>query len=458
MPYESESGRFEKASKLGQTNIVNNDLVQSEIGEFEAHKPDTDEIPIERNSVDVDSLGPAEPRVQYVISIDGSRSEPETDKSYPENRIGFIQLATVLTKLREVRVQTGQKFVDPREVREIAESSLTQVVLPSTNHRYGDAADTHESWRAKTFDIFTDEDREFVPDATLFEYFHKLLMDSPRYENGQAIIHKCPNPDCDAGEQRIPSDAPGECSNCGTSIFPTDTLRVWERVSNHQPNLSALNVLMNIMEHLILGAFLDFFAEKDPEFLQHLGIIKDGPLAQFDTGYWIYGPILRRIHDVYDQQNELGYEPPVIVGVAKTGHFAQHADHVQERMPKNSALSMDDEYIYEYVVTSRSAGQQFGEKTYYGTNFIYNSPSERIFAVTIPRERDAAGDITYDPHAYPTLSRTADLLSEVETALYENSLIPVALANRYASIPVQTGSKVLAEFVNSVLDEGSNSL
>jgi hypothetical protein len=113
---------------------------------------------------------------------------------------------------------------------------------------------------------------------------------------------------------------------------------------------------------------------------------------------------------------------------------------------------MDDDDIYDYVVTSRKSGQQFGEKTYYGTNFLYKTASDRIFATTIPRER-RGGEITYDPTAYPTLRRTADLLEEIETALYENSLIPVALANQYASIPVKTGSKVLSEFVNRVLNE-----
>lgn len=451
MPYEYEGGGFEKASKLGHVQIINNELVQQEIAEFEAHKPDPDELPIEQNTVNVDTLEPSEPRIECVISIDGSRSEPVTDESYPENRIGFIQLATVLTKLREVRIQSGQKFVNPREVKQIAESSLTQVVLPSTNHCYREAADTHESWRKKTFDIFTDEEREFVPDSTLFGYFHKLLVDSKRYENGEAIIHQCPNPSCEAGERRIPSNDVDRCNECGTTIYPTDTLRVWEKVSNHQSNIQALNVLMNIMEQLVMGAFLDFFAEQDPEFLQHLGIIKDGPLAQFDTGYWIHAPILRRIQSVYQQQYELGYEPPVIVGVAKTGHFAQHADHVQNRMNQRSILSMDDEYIYDYVVTSRNSNQQFGQKTYYGTNFIYKTESGRIFSITVPREFEG-NRIVYDSTAYPTLRRTADLLSEVETALYENSLIPVALANQYASIPVQTGSKVLSEFVNRVLE------
>lgn len=330
---------------------------------------------------------------------------------------------------------------------------MTQLVLPSTNHRFGDAADTHESWRKKTYEIFIDEERELVPDSTLFDYFHRILKDSVRYENGEAVLHACPNPDCEAGEQRLPSDDIGVCDECGTSLYPTDTLRTWEKVSNHQPNIAALNVLMGVIEHLTLGAFLDFFADTDPEFLQHVGFIKDGPLAQFDTGYWIQAPLLRRIQSIYEQQAHLGYEAPVITGIAKTGHFSQHADHVQDLIPGRSVLSMDDDYIYDYVVTSRKSGQQFGAKTYYGTNFIYKSRAGRIFATTIPRERNADSEILYHPSAYPTLRRTVDLLEEIETSLYENSLIPVALANQYASIPVQTGSKVLSEFVNRVLDQ-----
>lgn len=454
MPYETGQGGFERANKLGQSTIINNDLVAEELGDFEENKPDPDEVPIEENTTPVEDLDHPTPTPKFVISIDGSRNEPERDDDYPENRIGFIQIAAVLTNLNQVEAQSGHRFVDPRKVKQIADSSLTQFVLPSTNHTYGGASDTHESWRKKTYDIFTDEEREFVPDTTLFEYYHKLLEDSVRYDGGAVLLNRCPNPECDERDLRVPSDGVGQCGGkegCGTSLYPTDALRVHERVSNHQSNISALTVLMNIIEHLALGAFLEFFAEKDPEFLQHIGFIKDGPLAQFDTGYWIHGPLLRRIHAIYEQQLEQDYARPVIVGVAKGGHFAQHGKRIREKMERNSVLSMDSDYIYDYVATSRSSGQQFGKKTYYGKNFIFRSNSGRVFAMTVPRETNSDGRILHEPAAYPTLRRTTQLLSQVETALYEDSLIPVALANQYASIPVKTGSKTLAEFANRVI-------
>jgi hypothetical protein len=48
-----------------------------------------------------------------------------------------------------------------------------------------------------------------------------------------------------------------------------------------------------------------------------------------------------------------------------------------------------------------------------------------------------------DPAHYPTLRRTLALLDSIGTQLYDNALIPVALAHSFAAYPLTTSTKVL---------------
>ena len=49
------------------------------------------------------------------------------------------------------------------------------------------------------------------------------------------------------------------------------------------------------------------------------------------------------------------------------------------------------------------------------------------------------------------LPRGIALLERIGTGLYQNALIPVALAHSFASIPLRTGSKVLTLLTKELL-------
>lgn len=205
---------------------------------------------------------------------------------------------------------------------------------------------------------------------------------------------------------------------------------------------------MDVLEHLTMCAYLLYLHERSPERLSRVGFIMDGPLAIFDTPAWLHEPVQETIATVYEQQWEQGYSPPLIVGIEKTGSFRDHADNVKEKMDKNSVLGMDNEYIYEYVM-SGTTDLEYGSKTYYGQKFIFKPESNRALVLTIPKVGD---DPPHDPRSYPMMRKTLETLTRVETALYDDATIPVTLAHQHASIPLKTGSRVLELFSRDVID------
>jgi len=443
---------FEKAQKLGHKPIVENELVQEELQDFKTKEHDPDEIPISENSVRVDNLEEQGKKPEYLLSIDGSPQEVATNEDYPSNRIGFIQIAAVLTHLNLIDQQINEKFVDPAKIEELDDSALQDLVLPSTNYTTGDAETVEDSWRAKVYESFCNRE---IENKSLLEVYLEIIQSDDRGIGPKTVdVYRCPNPECPTSgtKPHINSHATklGQCDECGTTVYPTDALRTHERVNGNQSNETAITALMNVVEHLTMCAYLLFLDEVSPERLSRTGFIMDGPLAIFDTPAWLHEPILDTIREIYQNQRSKGYSPPIICGIEKSGSFRDHAENIKDKIEPNSVLGMDNDYIYDYVM-SGTTDLKYGSKTYYGRKFIYKSSSERIFVLTLPEVPDSGP--AHEPQSYPLMKRTLDTLSSVETALYDDATIPVTLAHQRASIPLKTGSRVLELFSKESVED-----
>lgn len=442
MPYDSGRGGYELAKRLGHVPVVDNELVVDELQDLETREPEVDEVPVSSHTVEVEELENQDSSIpiEFTFSFDGSRQEVEVSEDFPANRIGFIQTSAVLTHLGRLRQQKDLRLVDPTRIKQIANTDLLHAVVPSTNYRRKGLGSTHESFRENLYTkIFKDR---VIEDKSLLEWFGKIVSLSDHETNGNLQLRYCPvDNDCDREDIPVPIDEAGECPGCGEVIYPTDRFRIHERINDTQPNETAITNVMNLLEHLSCAIYLRRVSKGSPQRLEKAGLILDGPLAQFDSGAWFYEPLLENIKDIYQKQEAAGVSCPPIVGVEKSGQFVSHAKYIQDELTPKSILWMDDDYIYNNIIVSRNS-DTYGEKTYYGQKFIYKAESGRVFVLNIPKI-PLEGYEKHSPHAYPQLERTINIIEEVQTALYEDSLIPVAMANEYASIPLQTGSRVL---------------
>lgn len=455
MPY-GKGDAYETAQRLGHVPIVENELVQEELEAFETKEIDPEEAPIEDNTYVLEDLPNEGVEPSYLLSIDGSLQEVPTNNDYPSNRIGFVQIAAVLTKLDLLDDQQSERFVDPARVEELDNSSLQDIVLPSSNYVRDDAQTTTESWRKHIYETFLSRQ---IEGRSLLEIYLDVIQADPRHVDENTVdVYRCPNPECESntGNRRekihiqTSVDDLGNCPECGVEVYPTDALRTHERVSESQSNRTSIADIMQVIEHLTMCAYLLYLSDKNPERLSRVGFIIDGPLAVYGQGSFLHKPILQTIARVRNRQKKLGYEPPIIVGIEKTGQFKDHADQVKEKMQPGTLLKMDNEYIYEYVKTG-TADSEYGTREHYGWPFIYRTKSGRVFAIKIPKLPQ--GDNKYDPMNYPLMRKTLESISNVETALYDDATIPVTLAHQRASIPLKTGSRVLELFSKDTLKE-----
>ena len=325
---------FETAQKLGHVPIIENELVQEELQNFETRETDPEEAPIGDYSVSVDDLPDEGSDPDYLLSIDGSPREVPINDDYPSNRIGFIQIAAVLTNLQLIDAQQTKRFVDPAQVQEIDKSSLQDIVLPSSNYTVAGCATTLDSWRKTVLQTF--QNRE-IEDKSLLEVFLDVIESNERYVDDHTVdVYRCPNPDCETTGSKphihVNAYQGGQCDTCGVDVCPTDALRTHERVNQNQPNQTAITAIMNVLEHLTMCAYLLYLHRTSPERLSRVGFVMDGPLAIFDTPAWFHEPILETIDQIYTEQWEMGYSPPLIVGIEKSGSFRDHADNIEDEM------------------------------------------------------------------------------------------------------------------------------
>ncbi len=436
MPYYTDRGRMERSRSFGHVPIVQSPFVQERLRTYRIFAPQATQSPDNTLLLDSASLAAPSSDIRWVIAFDGSSQEVEVREEFPSTRIGYIQVAGVLTDLRRMLSQDSQRFVDPAVIHDAAQEALHSIVVPGSNVCRPDMPTVKDSWRAEVYEIF----REYrIEDRSPLDVLMLLVSFSDKRAPGGVILARCAaNEACTARDIEVPRDG-RECPSCHGLLYPTDALRIHEEVSEEHGNSTALGRLMTCLEQVTMVGYLDFLRTRRPEALATTAFVTDGPLAIFGPQAWLHQPVMKFIQDLVTRVPQ----GPVIVGVEKTGQFPEHAMAIADHIARRQIMALSDDYIYSHVLTFRSSpNAPYGRDTYYGQKFFYKTAQGCLLTISVPKVSPEPTD-RHNPRHYSLLPNTLALLDRIGTSLYEHALIPVALAHSFASIPLRTGSKVL---------------
>jgi len=208
---------------------------------------------------------------------------------------------------------------------------------------------------------------------------------------------------------------------------------------------------MLVVEHLLPIHYIRFLAENSPTALSSLAVFIDGPLAIFGNPAWLHGPIMQYLAETNLRLEDSGQQGPIVIGLQKTGQVVDHVSLLDRFLPNNRLFSIDDDYRYEQILIGREqSANGFGSETYYGQDFVFKTLSGRSFVFSLPypflvkNEPDTRFvDAKTDLGRYPELPRALALIQHFESDLYENAVVPIALAHRYTAISLVPGGRVL---------------
>lgn len=443
MPYKGET-----AGKGGHSDFVRNPDVQNFLASCEYMRPPSDDEAKIIASEFIEAPKGNPPRLpDFVVASDASKNDTPINDKLPSTQVGFVKVSHVLVAmdLYAELINPSTRFVDPFKAAALHRNAQPiTYVLPGSNIKYKGAATVKDGFRQAVYDQFSSDHRNGSNRLVLTETL--LLLN-----NGVLTISKCPSCSYKINFDFSPQQTLRTCCNCNVNVYVTDWLRLHEGISDFGDNASAMTRMMNAVEHLLLAAFILELLNNSPAALSSIAFVIDGPLALFGEPAKLHQRLMQLIHEANTKLSALGYEPVLVMGLQKTGNVMDHARLLERFLPNGVIRVIDDAYRQKYITGSDTVSENFGSETYYGQDFLFKTEKGRIFNFALPypfaNKGSSGGDFASKKvilSNYGSLiDRACDLIRHFELDLYDNAIVPVALAHRHASISLVPGGKVL---------------
>jgi hypothetical protein len=208
---------------------------------------------------------------------------------------------------------------------------------------------------------------------------------------------------------------------------------------------------MNYIEHLSLAQHVRYLLERSPEALSNLCFFVDGPLACFGNAAWLHAQMMAVLFDAQAQLQARGLPAFVVIGLQKTGQVVEHAMSLDRVLPPGRFAPLSDDYRGTYIAQRPEGWEKtFGHETYYGQDFIFKTDTGQIFVFALPYPMRSKEPLNHfrtakaEAQRYGELEKALHLIRHFELDLYQNSVIPIALAHRHASISLVPGDLPLS--------------
>lgn len=438
---------IERASKIAHTEIIKNAQVREYL--------DGCEIPSAPPAVSLAgklrSLGESpESAVTAVIAVDGGYTETYVREEYPSASIAFFTFGPLLFELADLRSLEQKRFIAPEDLARLKNIERFTLVLPIKGVRRRGEASLSRTIRRTVYEFFAQArgaDERLMESLTWFLFRQwKRPFDDAQI----ALVEHCPE-GCGHGPTTFVQDGPSrkQCAGCGEPVFLTDVFRLHERIDDELGARGILSYVMTMLEQLVLVHLIYTILERlQPSLMRRILFVKDGPLAFFGVVSPLHRPMRELVEHLLTEPS--GRDGPTLrlVGLEKSGEFVEHAAEIQGHMEPGSYLIVGDEYIRRFVVPGE-AGIVYGRNTYYGQKVLFRAPGGEMHVATIPGRSYLAEPSMED---IPYLEEILSLISELRCSMYENSLIPVALANKLVSLSDFPSKRILTTFAQDVIE------
>jgi len=446
MPYNRET-----AGKGGHADFVRNPDVQQFLANCDYMRPPSDDEAKAIASKFVPAPSGKPPRLpNFVVASDASKSDAPINDKLPSTQLGFIKVSHILVAMDKYAelIDPRSRFVDPFKAAEMHRNARPiTYVLPGSNIRYLGSPTVRDGFRRAVYDQVSANRRDGDNRMVLTETLLAL--------NDECMTIK-PCPSCKGNIEHLKFTSRCHthiCPHCSTTVYVTDWLRLHEGLSDFGDNTSAMTRMMNAIEHLLLAAFILELLRGNPVALGKIAFVMDGPLALFGEPAKLHPRLMNLLHQANTKLSSLGLEPLLVMGLQKTGSVMNHAQLLEPFLPGGVLRVVDDEYRHTYITGSDTPSDNFGNETYYGQDFLFKTERGRIFNFALPypfanKEVGGGGgafaQMKIELERYGSLiERACDLIRHFELDLYDNAIVPVALAHRHASISLMPGGKVL---------------
>ncbi|MCA1717932.1 MAG: NurA domain-containing protein [Actinobacteria bacterium] len=380
--------------------------------------------------------------IRHVVAINGGYDEVMVRSEFPSSTMCFFQFGALIFSVEDLDGLEEQPFIDPDDMSKLKRIQRLKLVLPVRNIAFKEESTLTGSVRRAVHDFFRQKmDDERLADTLSWFIFQEYGPKVPAW-----ILASCPvcgAPNVRLRRAEMTNGHSFSCETCGGEIYLTDVFRLHEAVDDELGAGGILGYVTTTIEEIILVHLIRLMLKTKPALVGQILFIKDGPLAFFGQTANMHRPMRELVKHL------LEHNTLYLAGLEKSGSFVEHADEITGKLDPGTILILDNDYIYRYVLPGKAdPANPYGRTTYYSSKLIFKTYAGRVYVVSLP---------TREILAHPTendLENLPEVLTNIEKLrcdMYDNALIPVALANKLVSLVNHPSSRILQKFATEII-------
>lgn len=444
---QSNNDKFQRAGNIAHNYIINNEEVQSYLNNCI--------IPIEAEKVELnksllhDINLPTESSIEHIVTTDGEKTTIPVKKSFPSSLITFFQFGSLLINKADLDNMKQKPFVSPSDIKKLKKIEREHLVIPTKNISLKKGVDFKTSVRHTIHDFFKKSHTGNTPMLkTLYWFIFRTY--SKTTEKQSYKLSKCPS--CGTKEILLEKDKINFsnyswiCTHprCKKEILLTDVFRLFEKVNNETGAEGILTYTKSLIESFLHVHTIKSILEIEDGMVNRFLFVRSGPLSFGGETANMHKP-MQAMLNFLNKSNRIN-----MVGVENTGAFVDHAKQIKDKLKPGQLLLLNNEHIYTYILPGKPT-DDYASTSYYSGKVIYKSLDKRIYVLTIPVENHKN---YYKTPELKDLRNIHDILQSVDLLkcdIYENALVPIAIANKLISLTNHPSSNILERFAKKTL-------
>lgn len=445
MSYSSSGPKpYERASKSSHHHVIN-DVAVSEALKALYVPPRGDTSEVKKYLIEFEPI--ASP-IQHVVAIDGGYTEVPIREGFPSAAIHFFQFGALHFRIEDLVKLEHSQHVAPEDMQKLKNIDRLKLPLATAGARRKDCASLKESVRKTLYEFFAGEnlgeDVSLLDTLAWFVFRRYKSARTPEDQNWEVSSSPFGVPGTVLfQEANMSSGYTFQCPETGGTLYLTDAFRLHERIEEETGAAGVVGYIAGVVEHLVLIHVIRNLLKKNAAALKQVLFIMDRPTGWFGVTAPMHKLMLELNNWLFDNHNFFA------AGLEKSGAFVEHAAQIREHIPAGSILLLNDAYIYKYISPGEeNASRAYAETSYYGHKVIFRSRQGQMYVVSMPvralKKTPCSTDI-------PNLKLVLTHIEQLHCDMYENALLPVALANKLVSLSAHPSSQILRAFAQSAI-------
>jgi hypothetical protein len=443
MSNDYTNNSFERGSRISHSYIINDEEVKQYLNNCE--------IPVETEDVDLnDSLRhniiyPETNTIEFIVAVDGESTTIPVKKSFPSSLITFFQFGSLLIKGSDLDEMEKKPFVSPSDINKLKKIEREKFVLPTKNVALKKGIDFRTTVREAIHEFFKKKHSGTTP---ILETLHWFIFEKYNLTSIKSNYKLSQCPHCGTKDIYLENDKINlpnyswSCTHdkCGKDILITDVFRLFEKVDNDAGATGIITYLESVTESFFTIHTIKSLMEIQDGLVDRFLFVKDGPLSFGGETANMHKP-MQALLTYLNKTNKIN-----LVGVETSGAFVDHARHIKDKLNPGQVFLLNNEHIYTYIQVGNHKEQQYGSTSYYSGKFIYKSFDERVYVLTLPVDNH---NTYYNQPELTDLKNIQEILMNIDKLrcdIYEDALIPVAVANKLISLTNHPSSNILERF------------